>query len=297
MSCIFTFHFLQMFLTETEKGDIVRIFRFFNTYKKNILFFSLISAMIGLVISFLMSPKYNSKAVIFAINYADLEKNSANMPFGLDIHADQLMQILISDRLKDSVITHCNLAKHYGILLNEQGGREKVYAKWASSVKMQKTRFLSIEIVASTTSPQLSADIANAIIFYADKIYNEILDENELALFKQLSQKYEQQNAEIKVLGDSLALLLLQKRDTFTLNRLKERIRNLDHFTNTDTKKQYEYAKSRLEKKTVVLNVVDKAMPASKSSSPSFVLNILIGATLGGVFTILFSLTKAFNLL
>lgn len=284
-----------MFLTETEKGDIRHIFRFFYIHKKKLLLFSLIGAIVGMGISFLIPPKYNAKSVIFAINYVDLEKNFANMPFGLDIHADQLMQILISDRLKDSVIAHCNLAKHYEISLNDQGGRENLYSKWASAVKMHKTRFLSIEILASTTNPQLSADIANGIVLYADKIYNEILAENESALTTNLAQKYAQQTAELKNLNDSLSQLYLLRKDTFAINRLKGAIRSLEHFANTDTKKQYEYAKSRLEKKTIVLNVIDKAVPAGKPSSPSFLLNILIGATLGGVFTILFNLTKTFK--
>lgn len=283
-----------MFLTETEKKDISKIFYFFINHKKIFLLVTIIGAVLGALVTFFIPPKFSAKSVIFAINYAELAKNPANMPFGLDIHADQLIQVLISNRLKDSVIQHFNLLKYYEIDKKMPDWREQIYTHWNSDIKIQKTRFLSIEIEVKTKQAQLSADIANEIVVYADKIYNEMLDEQELTVMRTATSNYETQYQEILQMNDSINQLIQQKKDTFIIRILKNNISSKMQILNDETKKQYLLAKSRLEKKTQVLSIVDRAVPAGRKCSPSFSLNILMGATLGLVFTIIGKLLVLF---
>ncbi len=276
-----------MFLTDTEKKELFSIMGFFVSHKKILLLSLLLGATIGGGASFFIPPKYAAKTLIFAVNYADLEKNQANIPFGLDIHADHLMQMLISTRLKDSVIQHLDLIQYYGIDKNRNDWREQVYQNWENDVQIHKTRFLSIEIEVKTKQAQLSADIANQIVSYADKIYNQMLDENEAPFMQNFSKNYDQRQHELSILSDSLERLRLAKKDTFYINRLKNQINLQAQYANGELKKQYDYAKSRFERKLVVLNVIETALPAGRKSSPSFTLNILIGATIGLFFTII----------
>lgn len=282
-----------MFLTETERKDLSKFLQFFLTYQRTLLIGGIVGIVLGGGITFFQSNQYTSKTTIFAVNYSDWEKNQANIPFGLDIHADQLMQIMISNRLRDSVIQHLNLKKYYKSDMGKKDWRETLYHNWDKDVKMRKTRFLSIEIEVETIDPQLSADIANQIVSYASKIYNDMLDENERSYMESIGVTHDKQFSFLSYLTDSLKKSIAEKKDSFLLNRLKREI-YVHQTLIEELKKQYEYNKARYEKKTLVLNVIEKAVPAGRKSSPSFILNIIIGATLGLIFTIIGTLILGF---
>lgn len=178
------------------------------------LFFAVIlSSIISL---FFMEEKFKSSAVIFptttnsisqALLIEDNPYKKDILEFGEEESTEQLLQVLNSDMIQDSIVKIFDLYNHYEI------NREDPYAKtWMNlafeeHVIFKKTSFNSIKVEVLDKDPNIASDIANKCLDLVDIAIKEIKSQrSEKALFICEERKKGLENLMNEV-NDSLNLL------------------------------------------------------------------------------------------
>lgn len=298
-----------------EKASSVKLLKLVIKNIILIVVFSIIGAALGAGITFFIPKKYYAFAVIFPSNN-NLGLNVMEDPrFGNSIDADQLMQLLDSRQLKDSIIQMYKLDEYYEIDKSEKSWRQKLERKYISDIGYNKTRYYSVVITAKLKDPELCANIVNSIIELVDVLRYKIIRENQVYAFQYAVEQFNNQ----KVLVDSLKAMIYSKKemsnpDNILYNHMLENGKinyiNPSPFVTTpeletltesyvfeqqkliNLKGDYHKAQRLIEKPLSKVFVVSKAVPNYKKLSPSFLLNAVIGFIGALVFAFLFVLIR-----
>ena len=211
-----------------------------------------ISAVLGLVISLIVSlqltPAYESQTVLLPAATTSPEKTLADQQFGVDFHAERLIQILQSDAIRDSVVEKFDLIAHYGIDTGEEDWQYQLWRQYQDKIHFEKTIYAAIVIRVRDEDPELAAQIANEIARLLEVVRKDIFRTNTQAALEVLREDYQNKQAEILALRDSIFSIQtsrLNEQERLHLgkvNQLKNSIRSLE---------------SRLEKIRSDLNVFD----------------------------------------
>ena len=179
----------------------------------SLLFSVVLSSIVSL---FFMEEKFKSSAVIFptttnsisqALLIEDNPYKKDILEFGEEESTEQLLQVLNSDMIQDSIVDIFDLYKHYKI------GKEDPYSKtWMNlafeeNVTFKKTPYNSIKIEVLDKDPKLAADIANKFLDLVDVAIREIKSQrSQKALFICQERKKGLENL-MEQVNDSLNLL------------------------------------------------------------------------------------------
>lgn len=256
-----------------ESSDILSVIRFLYKNRKILFIMTVFGALFAGVITFFLPKKYTSTAVIFPTGGNEIDKN---LQFGMDLHNDQLMQLIQSASMKDSVIRKFNLVKYYEIDTTEKDWKEKLNKYFERDITFEKTRYYSIEISAETEKPQLSADIANAIVKFTESLYWDLMRQNSGELLKNHQKNYASSQQQIAVIADSLRNLLNHKGDSIQARLIRQTLADAQKNASL-VKSKLDYIKERHETPASPLFVIDNAKPAGQKSSPRYSINILMG--------------------
>lgn len=126
----------------------------------------LIITIIGIILASIFSspsfitPKYKSKAVVYPSNISSYSDES---------ETEQMLQILQSRDIKDSVIKMFNLPEHYELDSNYKYFYTILYYEYSKNVKISKTSYESVEISVLDKDPIIACDMVNAIIYFYNK--------------------------------------------------------------------------------------------------------------------------------
>jgi len=131
--------------------------------KKSIIIVTLIAAVVSVVVSFMLKPKYKSYAVVFPVNLSPSSEES---------NTEQLLQYFYSEEVKHAVAKKFDLYKHYEVDESAQGHEALFDLYFKGNISISPTLYESIEIVVKDESPQMAKDIAQAMI---DETNNLIL--------------------------------------------------------------------------------------------------------------------------
>ncbi|MCX6281753.1 MAG: hypothetical protein NTU51_07310 [Bacteroidetes bacterium] len=109
-----------------------------------------------------ITPLYKSYAVVYPSNIS---------PYSTENETEQMMQMLGSRDIRDSVIHKFNLPKHWGIDSTYQYFMSTMVWYWEQRVRIGKTPNEAVEIEVLDPDPQTACDMASAIIdFYNMKV-------------------------------------------------------------------------------------------------------------------------------
>jgi uncharacterized protein involved in exopolysaccharide biosynthesis len=145
--------------------------------------------------SLFIKPKYKSSAVAYPVNL---------LPYGEESTTEQLLQLLQSVSVRDSVIKKFNLAKHYSIDDSYQLGKSYVLAEWTDNVTIGKTDLESAEIKVLDIDPDTAALIVNEILNQANLLARRLQRKSS----SELIIMYTNQAATIKHELDSIDALI-----------------------------------------------------------------------------------------
>lgn len=106
-----------------------------------------------------ITPRYRSEAVVYPVNL-----NS----YSVETHADQLLQLLQSNAIRDSVIARFGLAGHYGVDTAKVGGRALLNDIWHQRVQIEKTRYESVELRVEDEDPRTARDLVAEVLHQGD---------------------------------------------------------------------------------------------------------------------------------
>ena len=109
-----------------------------------------------------ITPLYKSYAIVYPSNIS---------PYSDENETEQMIQILQSKDIRDSVIHQFNLSKHWRVDSTYEYFISTMVFLWDQRVKIGKTPNEAIEIEVYDPDPNVASDMASAIIdFYNDKV-------------------------------------------------------------------------------------------------------------------------------
>jgi len=127
---------------------------------------TLIAAIISIIVSLLITPKFKATAIIYpaSANYQSW--------FGLQDEVDQVMQVLQSATVKEKMIEKFKLYKYYNIDPKDKSPRYKILSALEGNISVSRTRYMSVKIEVLDLNPEKAAEMANYMVVLSDSILN-----------------------------------------------------------------------------------------------------------------------------
>ncbi|MBL4593576.1 MAG: hypothetical protein JKX68_07155 [Flavobacteriales bacterium] len=197
--------------TDLNSGNLIV---FFYKWRKPLMIVTLVAAICSIVVSLLIENKYKSTVVLFptttsSISKALLSENNNGkedvLRFGEEEEAEQMLQILNSDEIRDRIINKYNLAHHYGIDDDEEFRFTKLQKEYEDNVTFERTKFMSVEINVLDHNPDTAAMIANDIANFLDTVKNRMRRVVAVEALQIVGDEYDAQLSYLKQLDDSLS--------------------------------------------------------------------------------------------
>jgi len=183
------------------------------------LFIVMIAALAGswfFSLPWFITPKYKSTVILFpagtnSVSKALLSDQQAKgqdlMAFGEDEQAEQLMQILNSNKIRDKIIKRYNLMEHYGIDSNSRYKFSRLFADYEKNITFRRTQYMAVQITVLDSDPQLAANIANTIAELLDSTKNDMQRQRSVQGLKIVEAEYTALQKEMQGIIDSLIAL------------------------------------------------------------------------------------------
>ncbi len=215
-----------------ENFNSFSLVQFVWKWRKTIILVCLVTAVLSLIVSFLIKPKFKSTAIVYAPRTNSVAKillNEENYNERLDMKAyaeaegtEQMMQILNSREIKDILIQKFDLYAHYGIGEKEAHRQTKIYKYLKSDIDIKRTQYGAISVTVTNNDPQLAADMANEIIAQLDTVKNKIEQERTRAAYELLQRQLEVVDAEVQRIDDSIKIVM--ENGVFDFQTQSERV-------------------------------------------------------------------------
>ena len=163
-----------------------------------------------------ITPKFKSTVVMFPATSSSISKSLLTeqamkeqdiTAFGEDDQAEQLLQILNSNKIRDKVISKFKLMQHYGIDSTSSNKFSTLFKKYENNISFRRTEFMAVQISVYDEDPQLAADIANTIASLLDSTKNEMMRQRSVKGFHVVEAEYNSMKAEKDKIVDSLVAL------------------------------------------------------------------------------------------
>ena len=182
----------------------------------------LISCGVALLVSIVFSgenfirPRFKSTVIFFptstnSVSKALLDESGSDkqdiLAFGMEEQAEQLLQILNSDYIRNTIVEKYNLMEHYEIDPNERYPLTRLYEKYMDNISFRRTEFMSVRIDVLDTDPQMAADIANDIGALLDSMKTRMQRDRALEAMKIVSHDLDRKRASIQLKEDSLRVI------------------------------------------------------------------------------------------
>lgn len=103
-----------------------------------------------------IKPLYKSEAILYPSNL---------IPYSTESPTEQMLQLLQSSDIRDSIVHHFNLMKHYDINPDEiKFPRTQLYNMYSDNVRFSQTEYESVRIEVWDTDPELASKMVAEII-------------------------------------------------------------------------------------------------------------------------------------
>lgn len=200
--------------------------------RKTLILVCLVVAVVSLIASFLIKPKYKSTAVLYAPRTNSVAKILLNeetynerldmKAYAEDEETEQMMEILNSRELKDILIDKFDLYNHYGLGEGVSYRQTKMYKYLKGNIIVKRTQYGAISVSVLDIDPQIAADMANEILVQLDSVKNRIDHERTIAAYNLLKKQMELVDAEVQRIDDSVQVLM--ENGVFDFKSQSERV-------------------------------------------------------------------------
>lgn len=194
---------------------------FLYKWRKPLLILPLVAGVIAAVLSApaFIAPKYQSSVILYPSTTNSVSKallpqtgyaDEDILEFGAEEEAEQLLQILNSDEIRDSIVNKYNLMEHYDIDQESPYKMTELRETFSDNVDFRRTEYMSVEISVLDEDPQIAADIANDISALLDRVKRRIQRERARIGLSIVQNAYDQIKGEAKALENGLKDLRLR---------------------------------------------------------------------------------------
>ncbi|MCB0795171.1 MAG: hypothetical protein KDB88_10575 [Flavobacteriales bacterium] len=106
-----------------------------------------------------IKPRYRSSAIVYPVNLTT---------YSIETRTDQLLQLVESNSIRDSLIKKFDLARHYDIDTTEPAGYFYLYSEFSDRVEISKTRYESVQIEIVDEDPRRARDMVQELLDQTD---------------------------------------------------------------------------------------------------------------------------------
>lgn len=202
----------------SEDFDSTNFIIFLYHWRKPLIIISVIAFIASIIISspWFITPKFKSTVIMFptssnSISKALLSENVSEkqdiLQFGEDEQAEQMLQILNSNKIRDWIIQKYDLLNHYEIGSNASYKTTKLIKAYENNVTFRRTEYMAVKITVLDKDPKIAANMANDIAELLDSTRNAMQKERAVKAFRIVETEYLQLKDEIQQMEDSLTTL------------------------------------------------------------------------------------------
>ncbi len=166
--------------------------------------------------SLFIDPKYKSTVILFPVATNSISKALMSqqsgikedvLGFGEEEQAEQMLQILNSNKIRDRIVSKFNLLEHYGINPESSYKFTRLLREYESNVSFRRTEYMAVKISVLDTDPQMAADIANTIAELLDSTKTQMQKERAMQAFLIVEKEYLDLQKDISSIVDSLKVI------------------------------------------------------------------------------------------
>jgi capsular polysaccharide biosynthesis protein len=292
-------------LSDTEQRSDTKVFwDFLKTNFRTLFLYAIAGAAGAFLITCFIPKEYKSYGIVYPPSSTSIE-NSIDFPnFGYDVEADRLMQIFESREIRDSVIKKFDLENYFEIKRSRADWHDELVKRYYKNITLERTTSMAVMLTARTKDPELSAAIVNFIINSADRFREKIYKKNIIPAYENAAIEYEIQkkkvdSAEVDLLAklkesnlSSLLMLMSDAQISIDIDKLNAISTASAHGGIGPEiiafKSKYEVLKDSKSRMVRIrksftnpipkIYVINYAEPQYKKISPSFTINMAIGA-------------------
>ncbi len=176
----------------------------------------LLALISSVIFSLLIEDKYESSVILFPSTTTSISRALLNdenykekdfLEFGEEEEAEQLIQLLNSDEIRDHIIKKFDLMNHYDINPDEEYRRTKLIREYNGNIDFFRTNFMSVKIEVLDTDPVYAANIANEIARMVDQVRDKMLKKHAIQGYEIVKKEYETLLSEIGAIEDTLDMI------------------------------------------------------------------------------------------
>lgn len=162
-------------------ADNTNLIRIVIRWKTPLLVIALAAAILAAIFSgpTFIKPRYKSLAVLYPSNI---------WPYSDESETEQMLQLLNSTIIRDSIIQKFDLGNHYGLKPGIKYYESTLFYIYGRNVKIRKTEYESINVEVMDNDPQTACDIAKAIIL----TYNNMVQKLHKKKFAEVMTNYDE---------------------------------------------------------------------------------------------------------
>ncbi len=169
-------------------------------------------AAIGAIISspLVMKPRFRSTAIVYPANL-----NS----YSVETRTDQLLQLLESNAVRDSVLLKFHLMEHWNIDTLKPTGRTLLHQEFMDRIDISKTRYESVQIEATDEDPITAKRIVDEMLKQVNLLARRLQREKSAELLtiaehniERARSKMDSAEAHLKSMRESQGLLVYESQ-------------------------------------------------------------------------------------
>ncbi|MEI6433420.1 MAG: hypothetical protein WCP32_01150 [Bacteroidota bacterium] len=163
-----------------------------------------------------ITPKFKSTVIMFPASSSSISQSLLNeqsikgqdiTAFGEDDQAEQLLQILHSNKIRNKIVQQYDLMRHYDIDSASDIKYSMLFKEYDDNITFRRTEFMAVQITVFDKDPQLAADIANTIASLLDSTKNDMMRQRSVKGYEVVKAEYEAMKADKDKIVDSLVVL------------------------------------------------------------------------------------------
>lgn len=187
--------------------------------RRTLITITILAIIISAIISFTITPKFKSTVVMFPATTASISRSLLTesgpyqqdiLRFGEEEDAEQLMQVLNSEQIRENIISKFHLAEHYGIDTSSKFVKTKLQQEYKSNISFHRTEYRSVIIDVLDKDRTYAANIANEISNQIDTVINKMQKERAKKALQIVEKEYFALRAEKKHMEDSISYIMKQ---------------------------------------------------------------------------------------
>jgi uncharacterized protein involved in exopolysaccharide biosynthesis len=187
-------------------------------WRKPLIIVSLVAAVFSLIFSSpqFITPLFRSEVVVFpstthSVSIAVLPQNYPTghdvMEFGDEQEAENLLQVLHSDEIRQRIIEKYDLMHHYRIADDSKFKYTALFKAYENRIDFKRTEFMSVVISVLDSDPDTAAMIANDISDLLNEVKNRIKKERAIKGLQIVEREFLSLRAELDSMESELTTL------------------------------------------------------------------------------------------